>query len=293
MKTNVVAAIGTFDGVHLGHRAIIHRVTELARNVCGHSLIITFANHPLSVVAPGRCPLWATSRAISHQLIRQGGIANIDTLQFTLELAALTARQFFARLRTQYGVSTLVMGYDNTFGSDRLASPSEYRAAGAAEGINVVSVDPVTTPYGVTASSSALRRAIAAGSPIDAADILSYPYTFEGPVIHGLQNGRKIGFPTLNIDIRGLQPLLSGVYAASFIDGEQALPAVLNVGCNPTIAPNQPLSCELHVINTDLGNRYGTIARCQVHRRIRGEQHFESLAHLQSAINADIKSALS
>ena len=291
MITCTVAAIGTFDGVHLGHRAIIARVMELARRSGARSLVLTFANHPLSLIAPARCPLWATTRTISHQLIEQLGVDCVDTLQFDAALAALTAREFFARLRDCYGVRTLVMGYDNTFGSDRLTAPPDYHAAGANEGIEVITVPPVESPRGVRASSSALRRAIAAGDVDAAADILSYPYTIEGQVIHGLQNGRKIGFPTLNIDISGLQPPLAGVYAATMLDGHYRRPAVLNIGTNPTIAPDRPLSCELHVIDTDLGDRYGSTVRFEIKRRLRGEQRFASLAQLRAAIAADIASA--
>ena len=291
MSISTVAAIGTFDGVHLGHRAIIARVIELARRNGSRSLVLTFANHPLSVIAPARCPLWATTRAISRQEIEHQGVDSIDTLHFDAPLAALTARQFFAEMRRRYGVTTLVMGYDNTFGSDRLTAAADYRAAGAAEGVEVVSVDAVETPRGVRASSSALRRAIAAGDTAAAADILSYPYTIEGQVIHGLQNGRKIGFPTLNIDITGLQPLLAGVYAATLLRGAHRLPAVLNVGTNPTIAPDRPLTCELHAIDTDLGQCYGQTVRFQIHQRLRGEQRFPSLDRLRAAIAADIAAA--
>lgn len=291
MITGTVAAIGTFDGVHLGHRAIIARVIELARRNGSRSLVLTFANHPLSVIAPARCPLWATTRAISRQEIEHQGVDSVDALHFDAALAALTARQFFAEMRRRYGVSTLVMGYDNTFGSDRLTAPADYRAAGAAEGVDVVTVDAVETPRGVRASSSALRRAIAAGDTAAAADILSYPYTIEGPVVHGLQNGRKLGFPTLNIDITGLQPLLTGVYAATLLRGADRLPAVLNIGTNPTIADDRPLTCELHAIDTDLGQCYGQTVRFQVHQRIRGEQRFHSLDQLRAAIAADIAAA--
>lgn len=291
MSISTVAAIGTFDGVHLGHRAIIARVIELARRNGSRSLVLTFANHPLSVIAPDRCPLWATTRAISRQEIEHQGVDSVDALHFDAALAALTARQFFAEMRRRYGVTTLVMGYDNTFGSDRLTAPADYRAAGAAEGVEVVTVDAVETPRGVHASSSALRRAIADGDTAAAADILSYPYTIEGQVIHGLQNGRKIGFPTLNIDITGLQPLLAGVYAATLLRGAHRLPAVLNVGTNPTIAPDRPLTCELHAIDTDLGQCYGQTVRFQIHQRLRGEQRFPSLDRLRAAIAADIAAA--
>lgn len=291
MSISTVAAIGTFDGVHLGHRAIIAQVIELARRNGSRSLVLTFANHPLSVIAPAHCPLWATTRAISRQEIEHQGVDSVDALHFDAALAALTAQQFFAEMRRRYGVTTLVMGYDNTFGSDRLTAAADYRAAGAAEGVEVVTVNAVETPRGVRASSSALRRAIAAGDTAAAADILSYPYTIEGQVIHGLQNGRKIGFPTLNIDITGLQPLLAGVYAATLLRGAHHLPAVLNVGTNPTIAPDRPLTCELHAIDTDLGQCYGQTVRFQIHQRLRGEQRFPSLDRLRVAIAADIAAA--
>lgn len=286
-----VAAVGTFDGFHLGHRAIIDRVLSESRAAGLPSCVITFGNHPLSVIAPDRAPGWAFPRLDSARLIADSGIDRIISLPFTPELQHLPAEDFMRYIKREYGVSTLVMGYDNTFGSDRLASPDAYAAAGHRAGIRVVNVPALTIADGCCPSSSALRKALTEGDIARYSALSGHFPILSGTVIHGKQNGRKIGIPTMNIDTAGLCLPAPGVYAAYYLtDDSGRLPAVLNIGTNPTVAAGNPLTVELHVPGIDLGDMYGHKISLEITRRIRAEQRFDSLDALRCAIAADIAS---
>ncbi|MDE6301482.1 MAG: hypothetical protein K2M19_07175 [Muribaculaceae bacterium] len=283
-----VAAVGTFDGFHRGHRAIIGRVLDECHERGQSGCVITFDNHPLSVIAPARAPQWAYPRTESERLIREAGIEQVIKIPFTAELKGLTAEEFMRHIRNEYGVETLVMGYDNTFGSDRLTSPQQYDAAGEAAGVRVINVPPVELADGSRPSSSALRHALVQGD-IDRYIQLSDHYPMlSGPVMHGKQNGRKIGIPTMNVDTGDLCLPEAGVYAAKFKGADGSRPAVLNVGKNPTVGPGNPVTVELHVPDMELGDMYGKDIRFEITRRIRPERRFSSLDELRRAIAADI-----
>ncbi|MBJ2188756.1 MAG: hypothetical protein JFR41_09045 [Muribaculaceae bacterium] len=290
-----VAAVGTFDGIHVGHKAIIDNVMRISGEEGLESRIITFTNHPLSVVAPTRCPLWITSRDVSQERIEEFGIGRVSYLNFTPELAALTASEFMRLLRERYAVTVLVMGYDNTFGHDRLKTHDEYIEAGRSAGIDVRFIDRAVTDEGETPSSSKVRHAIADGDIDRVLSLLDDQLVLEGTVVRGKRNGHKLGFPTLNIDMAGMQPLAEGVYAACYFpdmyDDQEDYTAVLSVGRNPTIADGNALTYELHVPGHDLGEMYGEKVRFAVGPKLRGVQKFGSLDELKKAIRKDIRQA--
>lgn len=290
-----VAAVGTFDGVHLGHKAIAGEVLRVAAERNIDSRIVTFLNHPLSVIAPSRCPSWITSRDISEHRLTELGIGRVSFMRFTPELARMTAMEFMKCIKERFNVAVLVMGYDNTFGSDRLKSHDDYVAAGREAGIEVTFVDRVSTADGNIPSSSAVRHAIADGDIDRIFDLTDQELIIEGTVVKGKRNGHKLGFPTMNIDVDGLCRLREGVYAAVYFpdpdDITDDYTAVLSVGRNPTVADGNPVTYELHVPGVDLGDMYGTTARFVVGPRLRDIMKFDSLAELKKAIRADIRAA--
>lgn len=292
-----VAAVGTFDGVHLGHKAILDRVKELAKERGMNTRVITFMNHPLSVIKPEKCPLWAVSRPYSISALEREGIDRVSEMNFTPELAALTAREFLSLMRERYGVKVLVMGYDNSFGSDRLASREAYVEAGKDAGVEIQFVEAVKTKDGVEVSSSELRKAVEEGEMTEYCSMVSDFYNLGGTVVRGKRNGHKLGFPTVNIrPDEGIVPLPTGVYVAiAYVEKDDFgldrddVWGLLNVGTNPTISDGNPITYEFHAPGVDLGELYGARFDLAVVFKFREEEKFGSLKELKQAIRQDIR----
>lgn len=285
-----VATVGTFDGVHVGHEAILDKVAELAKEKDLLSRVITFENHPLTVINPDKAPKWAIQRHQTENLL-ESYVDKVSLINFTKELSAMTAREFMRLIRSRYNVDTLVMGYDNTFGSDRLQSPLDYEAAGREEGINIVYVDPVIIDD-KPASSSRLRKAIEIWDFPTVAQLVGAPL-YEGIVERGKQLGRKIGVPTMNIALPDdIIHIPDGVYAAmTYLDDyDDGSPSVLSVGSNPTVG-GKAKTFELHVIGKKLGNLYGMPICFSVFEKIRDIKKFDSVMELKEAIKEDIRTA--
>lgn len=189
-----IVTVGTFDGLHSGHRLLLDTLLRHARHNGLRPLAITFDRHPLETIAPERAPLCLMDTEHRNNLIRQCGVEPV-TIEFSRDICSLTAEQWIERMAKDYGARMLVVGYDNTFGSDGLdMSPEDYAALGKKHGIRVV-----TAPVAEGVSSSAVRKAIAAGRVEDAQKMTGRPYEVTGTVVNGDKIGRKIGFPTANI----------------------------------------------------------------------------------------------
>lgn len=289
-RSGCVATVGTFDGLHRGHMAIVDAVLRRAAQCGMAARVITFSKHPLATIAPERCPQQLMERTEVVRRLESTGIASVEQLDFTPETASLTAAQFLDVLRHKYGVRHLVMGFDNSFGSDRLRGREAYCTAAAACGIDIEFVEPVLTADGRKISSSLLRQAYADGDIELIRECTGHVPTLQGTVRHGLQNGRKLGFPTLNIAPSHPLPLRCGVYQANLVLPQCTLRGVLNIGHNPTIADGNPRTYELHIPGHDLGDMYGSNVTVQIVRYLRPERKFGSLGELKQAIAQDIKS---
>lgn len=288
-----VATVGTFDGLHVGHMAVIGKVREIAAEKGLPTRLITFARHPLSVVNPAKAPKWTADRqAMLVELGRH--FDEVTVMDFNKTTAALTARQFMELARDRYDVDTLVMGYDNTFGSDRLASRARYEEAAREAGIGIVFAPPVMVD-GEPASSSRLRKAIARWDfPLISKLYDRLPRVTA--VVHcGKRLGRRLGFPTMNVSLPDdVVPLPDGVYSARvFLEPElnDGLPAVMSVGNNPTVG-GEGKTYEIHVIGKDLGDMYGRPVTFTVLEKLRDMEKFATVDDLKSAISADIKRVL-
>lgn len=290
-----VASVGTFDGVHLGHKAVIQRLLDEAAARGLDSRLITFMNHPLSVVAPHKAPLWANSRHDSLARLDESGVTRVSELNFTPELASLTAVDFLRLVRDRYAVDVLVMGPDNSFGSDRLATREAYIAAGREAGVEILFVDEVLSPEGRRPSSSELRRMVAAGDIAAYDDLSGNLPVISGTVVRGKRNGTRLGFPTANIEVIGQQPLRQGVYSGWLVFDDEdedtgCYFGLLNVGNNPTIAEGNPVTYEFHIAGVNLGPLYGRKVSVRVMGYVRPDRRFDSLAALKKAISADVRS---
>ena len=284
-----VATIGFFDGVHRGHRFLIDHVVKMARSSGLEATVITFDRHPRQVLHADYQPqmLSTLDEKLAH--LRQTALDNVVVLHFDEQLARLSARDFMASvLLRQLNVRKLVMGYDNRFGHNRAETFADYVRYGAELGIEVVA-DTALAIDEVNVSSSVVRRFVESGNLPMANACLGYPYQIQGVVVPGLQNGRKMGFPTANIDVSGTGKLLpeSGVYAVRvrLEDNETPLGGMINIGIRPTFN-GKKMSMEVHLFDFD-GNLYGKRLSVTFFKRIRGERKFNSMEALSRQLADD------
>jgi riboflavin kinase/FMN adenylyltransferase len=285
-----VVTIGNFDGVHLGHRAILDRVRQRARELGGQAVAVTFNPHPVKVLRPEvNLPLLTTQEQ-KLKLLADSGLDAVVVLPFSREFAALPAREFVRqyfceRLRAR----EVVVGHDYCFGQGREGNIDLLREMGAVHGFTVQVVWAVEV-QGAVVSSSLIRAMLRLGKVTEAGRLLGRPYGVAGRVVQGKGRGAKLlGVPTANIFTPNeLQPA-SGIYAVWVRRGEDILPGVANIGTCPTF-DNAELSLEVHLLEFS-GDLYGEALEVQFVVRLREEQRFPSLEALAAQIHADIIAA--
>ncbi len=288
-KIKIFATVGMFDGVHLGHRYVLSRLKEEACKHGAYTLAFTFDRHPLEIVSPDRVPAILCTVERRVQLIEESGIDKCHVLHFDEKLRHLTAREFIAKLKKEYGVETLIMGYDHGFGSDRLSTIEEFREAAKPVGVEIVRCDCFTidTAEGnKTVSSSSIRKAIEGGNLDIATVMLGRDYSIEGKIIEGRHLGRTIGFPTANIEVLDVLIPQNAVYAARAIYNGNAYAAMVNIGKNPTISKDNTQSIEAHLINFE-GDIYGQNICLEFIKLLRHERYFDSLEALSQQLCKD------
>lgn len=277
------AAIGTFDGVHLGHAEVLKTLREASGEKGLTPIAVTFDRHPLELIAPARAPKAITTIAKKEELIAKTGVSPM-IVPFDEELRKTTAREWMELLHDEHGVRLLVVGYDNTFGCDGVnMSIADYRHIG-----EQLEMEVIEAPLVAGVSSSAVRKAVALGDIADANDMLGRHFLLPGNVVKGNQLGRTIGFPTANvIPAPGLVVPGNGVYAAKAVlpDGHH-LPAMVNIGTRPTIRRGNDLTVEAHIISWK-GDLYGKEISLIFHSRLRDEQQFNSIDSLRRQLEAD------
>lgn len=276
-----IATIGYFDGVHRGHRYLFEQMRRIADKERLCPTIYTFYEHPKKVLT-GECPPLLSPGAERYALLeREGEVRYMDFC----EVRGLTAQEFMQRLHNE-GVSTLLMGYDHRFGSDRLANYEAYAAAGKAAGLCVMRAEELEDPQTGHISSSRIRARLADGDAEGANAMLGYAYTLRGEVVHGNAIGRTLGFPTANIrcaEDKLLPP--AGVYAGRCTTGGSDYPTLVNIGTNPTVG-NAHLSVEGHIVGYK-GDLYGETVGFRIERFLRKEQKFSSLEELKEQLKRD------
>ncbi len=286
-KERRAATVGTFDGVHRGHRLVIDMLRRRASEEGLVPLVVTFDPHPLCLVAPERAPGLLATPSERMELLRKEGVQPL-MMRFDEGLRRLTVAEWMRRLRDRHGVELLLVGYDNTFGCDGLdMSTDDYRAIGETLGIRVEEA-----PMLADVSSSAVRRAVRAGDMEKAAEMLGRPYALEGLVGHGQGLGRQLGFPTANVEPAPDQLLPAyGVYAAWAVTSKgERVPAVVNVGVRPTVGKFTTPTVEATLLDYD-GDLYDTLLRLEFDSRIRDEQKFSGLDALKAQIRKDAEEA--
>lgn len=285
-----VATVGTFDGVHRGHRAIFDTMRAEA---CGTMPAAFVVNpHPLAVLRM-QAPSLLTDIDTRRRLIEDCGIA-FHELKFDRDTAALSARQFMQMLAHDHGIDTLVMGHDNNFGSDRLRGADVYRALGAEFGIKVVTVPPLLTDSSQIISSSAIRSLLSQGDVTAANEMLGRMYSISGKVEKGMQLGRTIGFPTANVMTENTMQIPSnGVYAGyAAVSGDKTpARAVINIGTAPTVRSDGHVKTEVHLLDGTHTDLYGKKITVVFKQRLRDEHRFEDIDKLRLQLENDRKTA--
>jgi riboflavin kinase/FMN adenylyltransferase len=292
--TDTVITVGTFDGVHRGHRDVVQRLVSRSRTLKIPSVLVTFDPHPLEVVNPAAAPLLLTTHDEKLEVLAETGIDYMAVVPFTAELAAYSAEDFVELvLRRCYRMRELLIGYDHGFGRQRAGNVSVLRTLGARDGFRVEVVDPVATPDGHAVSSTSIRRAIAGGDLERAAEGLGRQYSVSGRVIPGLQRGRTIGFPTLNLGPPPPRKLLppEGVYAVRVQTPAGPVGGMMNLGPRPTFG-DSTTSLEVHLFDVR-GDFYGAHVRIDFVARLRETRKFASAELLMKQLEHDEREARS
>lgn len=290
-----VAAIGFFDGVHLGHRYLIRQVKEIAAARGLRSALITFPVHPRKVMCTDYRPELLTTFEEKTALLSDMEIDYCLMVDFTLEISQLSAEEFMRSvLKDRFRVKCLVIGYDHRFGHNRSEGFAEYVKYGQAMDMEIVHALAYTerqlsqNDETVTISSSLIRRLLWQGNVSTAADCLGYFYFLEGKVVNGYHVGRKIGFPTANLSVNSPDKLIpqNGVYAVLVtIDGKEYM-GMLNIGVRPTVNNGVNRTIEVHILHFD-ADIYGKSIRLTFVERIRPELRFSSLQALTDELQKD------
>ena len=284
----MIATTGFFDGVHLGHRLVIERLVSLARERGDESLVITFWPHPRAVLQDGARELrLLNSLEEKRELLRGLGVDRVEVLDFTRSFAALTAEQYLREiLRDRFGVTTLLMGYDNRLGSDRMTAAS-LKPIASSIGIELIELEPFVHPDLIPVSSTKIRKALEEGKVEEAAEMLGYGYALRGVVVAGNRLGRTIGFPTANM--RLYEPLKlvpgRGVYVVEAEVLGKKYRGMTNIGLRPTVGGSFT-TIETHILDFD-EDIYGLPLRIGFLRRLRDEVHFPSLEALKGQLEKD------
>lgn len=285
-----VATIGSFDGVHLGHRSMLEELRSYASGAGLPLMAVTFARHP-RLLFDGNCePFLLTSNSQKVALLASAGADIVAELDFDTLMAGMCAERFMKEiLKERLGVKLLAIGYDHHFGKPCDGEGFEcYAEYGKKLGIEVVKLSPFAVD-GIAVSSSVVRRALAAGDLPLAYKALGHSYVLEGTVVHGAGIGRRIGFPTANLLPAEEMMLLpaDGVYEVLFRIGSACHKGVMNIGVKPTVDNNSLRTIEVHLLDFS-GDIYGKSVSVEFVRRLRGEQHFEDIEALCSQIEKDV-----
>jgi riboflavin kinase/FMN adenylyltransferase len=281
-----VVTIGSFDGVHIGHRRLIRRVRESADRTGLRSTVVTFDPHPRCVVDPAGCPPMLSSLAERIGLLEIAGAQRVVVLAFTEELRTWSAKRFADALVERLGMRRLLVGPGFALGHGREGTVEVLRGLGGERGFTVTSVAP-SMRDGTVVSSGRIRDALARGKFGDAIAMLGRPYVLEGPVARGDGRGAGLGVPTANLRVDPARCIPSpGVYASWLDAGGGWMPAATGIGTRPTFGGGS-VTVEAHVLDFD-GDLYDREVRLALVRRLRPELAFGSIPALVAAMARDI-----
>ena len=288
---NPVLTVGNFDGVHLGHRKILERVVQRARQVGGEAVVATFYPHPARILRPDRAPLPLISLQDRLAALEAAGAEGLWVIPFDAEFAALEAEDFIRTcLVGRVGVQGLVLGPDARFGRSRMGNPDMLQLLGQTHDF-FVEVVPDVDIDGERISSTRIRQVVSEGRVDHAARLLGRPYQLRGEVVLGHRRGRKLGFPTANLAVEDLLLPGNGIYACrarvgARPDESEEIECVTSVGVRPTF-DNGPVTVEAHLLDFE-ENIYGHLVTLEFVKKLRDERRFPSAEALVEAMFRDV-----
>jgi riboflavin kinase / FMN adenylyltransferase len=284
-------SIGNFDGIHRGHRALLNRVVEAARQSDLAAAAMTFEPHPREFFSPDAAPARIANLRDKIEGLRRAGIERVFVQHFNRDFACLSPEQFIERILVQ-GCRTrcLLVGDDFRFGARRAGDVALLRREAAAGGFALEQIDPVLLG-GERVSSSRIRAALDEGDLAQASELLGHAYAISGRVLHGSKLGRQIGFPTLNLRIGHRRPALHGIFAVRVHGiGPSPLPGVASVGLRPTVDDSGRWVLEVHLFDFS-DEVYGRLIKVEFVQKLRDEARFDSIQELTAAIRQDAERA--
>ncbi len=283
--------MGTFDGVHRGHWAVLQEIRGRAEASGRRSVLVTFDPHPLRIVRPEHAPRLLTTPTEKKEILAESGLDYAVFISFTESLSRYEPRRFVEEILVRrLGVTELVIGYDHGFGRDRSGDADTLRAIGAELGFDVEVVPPVAAA-GESISSSRIRRAVVEARMEEARACLGRPYSMRAIVVRGDGRGRQLGFPTANLVVLNGDKLIprTGIYAVRGVLRSGEYPGALHLGPRPTFKGSPP-AIELHLMDFE-GDLYGESVRVDFVRFLRDVRPFGTVAALVDQMRDDVQEA--
>ena len=286
-----VVALGTFDGVHRGHRALLLTAKQLADELNVPLRVCTFNRHPLEILRPDNPPVMLSTIPEKASQLFSAGVDETELIPFDRSVADLEPEQFLERMHSMITVRGIVAGWNYSFGKNGRGNADLLREDGKKHGYKVIIVPPTTLEDGTVISSSLVRRSLQDGDMQKVSELLGYTYSLTGTVAQGKHQGHKLGFPTANIEPWKRKALPKfGVYTGMLETDTEMLPAVVNIGIQPTI-PSGKVTVEAHIL-TESPELSGQKVRLSLLKMLRPEKRFDSVEELTRQIEQDREEAL-
>lgn len=288
-----VVTIGTFDGVHEGHKAILQEVVAHACSTGGESVLLTFEPHPRKVLFPSQPLGIITPLEKKLQLITETGIQHIVVVPFTKEFAALSATEYIEQfIVRKFQPHSIVIGYDHHFGHDRTGDMKLLEQYAPKYNFELVEIPPQLI-HEATVSSTKIREAIMAGNIEEANLMLGREYSLTGAVVHGNKLGRTLGYPTANLQPVENEQVVpgNGIYAVKAIHDKKEYGGMMSIGYNPTVTNKKELRIEVNIFDFDK-DIYGDPLEVLFIKKLRDERKFKSLVELTAQLAADKEATL-
>jgi riboflavin kinase/FMN adenylyltransferase len=284
----VALTIGNFDGVHLGHQALLTRLLAAAKSRGLPSAVVIFEPHPREFFTPDQAPARLTSLREKLELLQSLGVDRVHICRFNQQFAQMTAANFIDALHKNLAVKYVLIGDDFRFGSGRSGDFAMMEKVASQQGFTVEAMHSVLVD-GVRVSSTAVRAALAAGNLRAATKFLGRPYNISGRVVHGDKLGREIGFPTANVQMKHNRPPLTGIYVVR-VSGENipVLQGAASLGVRPTVHTNGRAVLEIHLLNF-AQQIYGRHLRVEFLHKLRNEEKYSDLKSLTQQIALDVE----